>query len=89
MDSAIYLLNNQTQARRKEFENERAQRLKCRWYTQLEWTRGLSPEKIKSSFKNIFPKRGGGGGGEDKGDPPDLNIPIAMTTHTEKFQVLN
>jgi len=51
-------------ARRKEFERERAQRLKCRWHTQWEWTRGLGPEKIKSSFKNIFPKRGGGGEGK-------------------------
>ena len=43
LDSAIHLLNNQAQAHSKELESERAQRLKCWWHTQLEWTRGLSP----------------------------------------------
>lgn len=46
-------------------------------------------QRPESFFKNIFLKKGLGAGGEGKGGPPDLTIPTAMTTHTEKIQVLN
>lgn len=48
------------------------------------------PESLKNKvfFQEHFPKKGLGGG-EGKGGPPDLTIPTVMTTHTEKFQVLN
>ena len=49
------------------------------------------PESLKNKvfFQEHFPKKGLEARGEGKGGPPVLTIPTAMTTHTEKFQVLN
>ena len=89
VDSAIHLLNNQAQAHRKELESERTQMVEV----PVAYAVGMDqrPESLKNKvfFQEHFSKKGVGAGGEGKGGPPVLTIPTAMTTHTEKFQVLN